>query len=190
MTCQYFSSLLDDFVDRELASPIKDSVRAHVSVCSACRADLDELVRLRELLAGVSSPEPEPGYWQEAATMILARTTEARNIVDITSEVAGRSRERSAFYRSLIAVAASLLVFFGSLVVGSLDAVRQTERRAATAETKTVTLAASNRTPSGGGYITFDEQNLIAGSIILVGTPGMFASSSSMAIALGVDQGR
>jgi len=190
MTCQYFRSLLDDFADRELSPPIDDSVRAHVSVCSACRADLEELTRLRELLAGISSPEPEPGYWQEAADLILARTTGAERIIDITTEVERSSRERTSFYHSLVAVAASLVVFFGSLVVGSLGDFRDRQHLAVGGKDETVTLAVSTQTPSGGGYIAPDEQNLIAGTLVLVGTPGMFASSSSLAIALGMDQGR
>jgi len=190
MTCQYFRSLLDDFVDRELSPPIDDSVRAHVSACSACRAELEELTRLRKLLVGMSSPEPEPGYWQEAADLILARTTEAESIIDITTQVERSSRERASFYRSLVAVAASLIVFFGSLVVGSLGDFRDRQHFAVSGKGETVTLAVSTQTPSGGGYIAPDEQNLIAGTLLLVGTPGMFASSSSMAIALGMDQGR
>jgi len=173
MTCQYFRSLLDDFADRELSPPIDDSVRAHVSVCSACRADLEELTRLRELLAGISSPEPE-----------------AERIIDITTEVERSSRERTSFYHSLVAVAASLVVFFGSLVVGSLGDFRDRQHLAVGGKDETVTLAVSTQTPSGGGYIAPDEQNLIAGTLVLVGTPGMFASSSSLAIALGMDQGR
>jgi len=190
MTCQYFRSLLDDFADRELSPPIDDSVRAHVAVCSACRAEFEELTRLRELLAGMSAPEPEPVYWQEAADLILARTTGAERIVDITTEAERSSRERTSFYRSLVAVAASLIVFFGSLVVGSLGDFGDHPPLAVSGEGETVTHAVSTQTPSGGGYIAPDEQNLIAGTLVLVGTPGMFASSSSMAIALGMDLGR
>jgi len=191
MTCLYFRSLLDDLLDRELSSPLETSVKAHLEVCAACREEYEETARLRQLLSTVTIPEPSSEYWRESADLIIARTVETSNIVSITDEIARRSAERKSFYRALVAVAASLVLFFGSLLIGS-SAPFTGEPRFTYVDPRdeVIDSSPSGSRVTGDNYISADEQALIAGSMLLVGTPGMLASSSGLGISLGTDDGR
>jgi len=73
MTCLYFRSLLDDFLDRELSHPLETALKAHLDVCEACRSEYEELARLKAMIAGLTVPEPTPStggnrrilFWRE-----------------------------------------------------------------------------------------------------------------------------
>ncbi len=183
MTCLYFRSLLDDLLDRELPPPLETSVRAHLNVCVSCREEYEETARLRQLMSGLTVPEPSDSYWQESADLIRARTVETPEFVVVSDEIARRSVERRSFYRAMIAVAASLVIFFGSLLIGSSSPFSgEPHLSSVTSE--------DQASPSRVNYISDDEQALIAGSMLLVGTPGMLASSSGLGLSSGTGGGR
>lgn len=187
MTCSLVRSLLDDLVDREIPAGTETALKDHLKACAACRTEYEELVRLKETLSQAECPEPSSEYWGEVRDLILARTVDADAAVDIGPGSEVRARERSSFYRSILAVAASLAVFVTSLWLGSTGPAGMPAR---TFETGL----------DGAGYLTSaatttdalsaDEQDLIAGSMLLVGAPGMFASPTEMSAMLGLDRSR
>lgn len=188
MTCPYFRSLLDDFIDRELSTSLETSLKGHLDVCEACRAEYEESVRLRALLSDLLVPEPATGYWQESAEIIKARTIESGDFVDLVALDEQRRLERNSFYRSLVAVAASLIVFFGSLLIGSSNSLTGTNWASGPIRgDTTAAMGGAQADISRANYISTDEQELIAGGMLLVGTPGMLAGSSSLAIVFGSD---
>ena len=191
MTCSYFRSLLDDFIDRELSTTVETSLKGHLDVCEACRAEYEESIRLRELLSDLTVPEPATGYWQEAAEIIKARTIEGGEVVDLAALVEQHRLERVSFFRSLVAVAASLIVFFGSLLIGSSNSLTGEKRASALNRGDSVAAGSGAQVDFlKANYISPDEQELITGGMLLVGTPGMLAGSSGLAILFGADRTR
>jgi len=188
MTCWYFRSLVDDLVDHELPLSLENAVREHLAVCSDCRKEYDQSVRLKAVLSEFSVPEPEPGYWQESAALIRALTIEAPALVSVPAEIGQRSRERRSFYRSLAAVAASLTLFFGSLMIDSPWGNTALETAAIQSPEYPAATSTATARVMGGGYILEDEQALIARSVLLVGTPGMAFTRTGMLGAMGTDQ--
>lgn len=187
MTCSYVRSLLDDHIDQELPTEIQTSVNQHLRDCSPCQAEYASLVRLKQMLSGLTCPEPPVEYWDEVNDIILARTIEADTIIDVQAIAQRRTRELSSFYRSLVAVAASLLIFVTSLWLGASEqpALGSGSPRSASTgrhDDRTATTSVE--------HISAIEQDLIAGGMLLVGTPGMFASPADMAVVLGLSRTR
>jgi anti-sigma factor RsiW len=190
MTCLYFRSLVDDLVDHELPPALETTVREHLGVCPVCREEYEQSARLRAVLSELVCPEPEPGYWQESAALIRARTIDSFGIVDVPTDIERRNQERRSFYRSLVAVAASLILFFGSLMVDSPWGISAPATTSLLTEDSALSALTTTTREMGGGYILEDEQALIARSVLLVGTPGMAFNRSSMLVALGTNQKR
>ena len=190
MTCSYFRSLLDDLLDRELSPSTETTVRNHLSVCESCRSEYENLARLRQLLSGLAVPEPPSEYWPESIELIRARTIENSPAIGLPDLLDQRAQERASFYRSLVAVAASLIVFFGSLLIGTSESPLGGPHAVIPSTITPITTNLTESTARRTNYISADEQTLIAGSMLLVGTPGMLASSSSLAIALSSDRTR
>lgn len=190
MTCLYFRSLVDDLVDHELPPALEATVREHLGVCPACREEYERSARLKAALSELVCPEPEPGYWQESTALIRARTIDSTGIIDVTTEIERRSQVHKSFYRSLAAVAASLILFFGSLMIDSPWGTSAPVKTSMLAGDKALSASATEVREMGGGYILEDEQALIARSVLLVGTPGMAFNQSSLLAALGTNQKR
>lgn len=187
MTCSLARSLLDDLLDRELPVDTEISLKQHLDTCAPCRAEYESMARLKGLLGKMVCPEPQPDYWDEVTEIILARTTEAEAIVDLREDVARRRHEVSSFYRAVVSVAASLLIFATSLWLGSAGLTEIPDDAAATAATEFVPESVLSMAESS---ISPEEQALIAGGMLLVGSPGMFASPTYMAMMLGLDRTR
>lgn len=190
MTCLYYRSLVDDLVDHELSPALETTVKEHLGVCCACREEYERSARLKALLSDLTSPEPGLTYWQESAALIRARTIDSSDIIDVLTERERRNQERGAFYSSLAAVAASLVLFFGSLMVDSPWGTSATATASLTAEDNAVAASTIAAREMGGGYILEDEQALIARSVLLVGTPGMAINRSSVLALAGTDRKR
>ena len=76
MICQHALSLLDDFLDNELASSTAAEVKSHLDGCTTCRQAYDESRRLKELLRQKRNRDPGQDYWLETSQLILARTVQ------------------------------------------------------------------------------------------------------------------
>ena len=61
MTCDDVRALLEEYADGELDSGRDAAVLKHVSACTACGAELDQLQRLESLLRRAS-----PDRWRRA----------------------------------------------------------------------------------------------------------------------------
>ena len=187
MTCSLARSLLDDYADRELPANTKSALEDHLEVCPACRAEYDEVLALTSALSGFTQPEPQQEYWAEVSELILARTVESDRPVVALTESEIKARDRSSLYRSVLALAASVMIFAASLWLGSSGPVGLpsfSERGRAGSE-QSSQVAVSSQTSS---TISIDEQALIASSMLLVGAPGMFASPTEMSSLLGLDR--
>ena len=190
MTCLYFKSLVDDLIDHELSPSLETIVREHLGVCPVCREEYEQSARLKAVLSRLTGPEPEPGYWQESAALIRARTVDSTDIVNVPTVIERRTQERVSFYRSLAAVAASLILLFGSLMVDSPWGTSAPVTTSVLSEGDALSTSTTMAREMGGGYILEDEQALIARSVLLVGTPGMAFSQSRVLVAPGTDQKR
>ena len=189
MTCSLARSLLDDYIDRELLVSTQSALKEHLKVCSACRAEYDELFSLRSALSNLRRPEPPQEYWGEVTELILARTVEADRPTVILTDSGIKARDRSSFYRSLLALAASMAIFATSLWLGSSGPVGLPafSERGYSDSDRSSQLAT---TSPASCTISAEEQALIASGMLLVGTPGMFASPTEMSGLLGLNRVR
>lgn len=184
MICSQARSLLDDYLDQELAPDLKSALEEHLNGCSACRVEYDELVRLGQAMTGMARPEPAEGYWAEVTDLILARTVEAPRPRPIATEARPQPGVRSSFYRSALALAASIMIFASTLWLGSSGPVGL-PTYSAEPLSGTEIIPAVSQTSS---RISSGEQGLITGSMMLVGATGMFVSPAEMPTLLGLDR--
>ena len=113
-------SLLEDFVDSELSEEETSYVRQLLAQSPELQQEHDATLRLREILKTLPVPDPGEQYWSESTELILARTTPSeteesvnRSLPEITAQ------KRHAFWRSVVSAAASLIILFSALVIGS-----------------------------------------------------------------------
>ncbi len=188
MTFTHIGSLLDDYLDQALPDAVAREVTAHLESCAACRSEHEEALRLRALMAGYQTPAPPPDYWDEVAGLILARTVEDRTeLVDIPTEAARAKRERYQLYRSIAAVAASLVVLFSALLVGPESPIGIPGQLASERQTESPEALLASSVSKSSDLFSEDEQALITGGMIMVGSPGLFASPTGMTTVLGLE---
>jgi anti-sigma factor RsiW len=188
MTFTHIGSLLDDYLDQELPEPVAREVTTHLESCAACRTEHEEALRLRALLSGYQPPAPPEEYWDEVSGLILARTVEGRTeVVDLPTEAARARSERYQLYRSIAAVAASLVVFFSALLTGPESPLAIPGQLADGSQTEAPNTLLASSTPESSNLFSEDEQALIAGGMLLVGGSGLFASPADMTTVLGLE---
>jgi anti-sigma factor RsiW len=118
MTCREALLLLDEFVDQELPPARMEAVAAHLAQCRSCRDEVETTIKVKEMLRQKSVYSPGEDYWNETASLILARTVESPlERIPATSE--SRTVQRHAFIRSVVSVFASLVILFTALLIGS-----------------------------------------------------------------------
>lgn len=120
MTHRFPLSLLEDFVDNELSEEELAEFKRLLETSPELRDEHQLAVRLKALMKRQPIPDPGEDYWSEVTELILARTTDApeTETTTVTSQDE-LSRRRSAFVRSLVSAAASLLILFSALLIGS-----------------------------------------------------------------------
>ncbi len=174
MTCQHVLALLEDSVDRELAPQQEAQVQEHIAACEKCRTEFKETSILKELLRQKKTPDPGEDYWLETTSLIRARTTDSivppQNVVSVVDR---RSSDRNAFVRSLVSVAASLVILFSALLLGSthrqhLAALGATETPIFVSMPLEEVVASDNIT-----IVTVEEQAMVSKGILLMGAPGI-----------------
>lgn len=77
MNCDRTRKLLHRYLDDELTGEARSQVRVHLDGCPACTAELDVLVRIRDLLLSGRIPQPAPGL-EAAVVAKAARRFEGR----------------------------------------------------------------------------------------------------------------
>jgi len=173
MTCHEALALLEDYVDGELSGSREAQVSRHLDGCPSCREEVESTIILKAVLRQSKPPDPGEEYWSETTRLIKARTTESRfPETEIISVNGRRSMERSAFARSLVSVAASLIVLFSALLLGS----GKHERIARlTASEPPVYVAAPIEQVTATDneiIVTQDENDRLARGMLLLGAPG------------------
>jgi len=186
MTCPQVQSLLEDYLDRELEPQADGLVARHLELCAACRSEMELSRWLRQALGQFRSPEPAADYWREVQSLILARTVGVAREENHDLASARRVRERASLYQSMLAVAASLVIFFSALWLGSTGLPIAPERADLHDQPLTraslIALACAN--PSSAACKA--EQERLARGMLLMGRPGLVGSSADLVDALGL----
>ena len=68
-------SLLSGAIDRELVQSAEQKVRIHLEDCAFCRAQFDELAKLREVAMSTTIRQPPDDQWSEAPRGGVSRTS-------------------------------------------------------------------------------------------------------------------
>jgi anti-sigma factor RsiW len=173
MTCHDALTLLEDYVDSDLPADKEDLVREHLASCATCRQEVDETVLLKELLRHHKPQDPGEDYWLETTRLILARTTESISLNVLPVSVAdSQAKRRQAFMRSVVSVAASLVVLFSALLLGSGQ--EQRLARLGSAQPPVFVSAPLDEIVGTDNTIivTRDENDRLARGMLLIGAPG------------------
>lgn len=173
MTCHDALALLEDHVDGELSPDKEAFVKKHLAACAACREEFETSLVLKELLGQNQPFDPGEEYWSDTIRLIRARTTESTvSETQIISVSSRRSMERGAFVRSLVSVAASLIVLFSALLLGS---GKQEQIARLTASEPPVYVSTPLEQVVGSDntiIVTQDENTRLARGMLLLGAPG------------------
>ncbi|MFZ1685728.1 MAG: zf-HC2 domain-containing protein [Candidatus Zixiibacteriota bacterium] len=173
MTCRHALSLLEDYMDSNLASPTAFEVKAHLDACPECRGEYEETLRLKELLKTPVTSTVADSYWSEVSSLIAAKTVEADASLPARSpSITQISSDRRELFRSAMAFAASICILFTALYLGSL---RNQQSSHFNNPHSTILVAATLREVVGdddGAVITNREYATMMGSRFLMGMPG------------------
>ncbi|UCE25283.1 MAG: zf-HC2 domain-containing protein [Candidatus Zixiibacteriota bacterium] len=173
MTCHDALTLLEDYVDQELSAGTEAQLKKHFAECAGCRREFDSALLLKELLGQHKPRDPGEDYWSETTALIRARTTESlRQSTRVTDITASRSLERGAFTRSLVSVAASLVVLFSAILLGTgheqrLARINATEPPVYIAAALEEVVDSDNTV-----IVTRDENERLTHGMLLLGAPG------------------
>jgi anti-sigma factor RsiW len=173
MTCQFIATLIEDFADGELSQSRAEQVRQHLESCIECREKYETTRQLKKLLTQMPASEPGEDYWSEVSVLIQARTIESPADREThVSSIAKTLPGREALVRSLVAVAASLVLLLAALFVGT----SQPERIATLNRSKTPILATAAVSEfldaDSIPVVTYAEQVRLAKGTLLMGNPG------------------
>jgi anti-sigma factor RsiW len=186
MTCPEAQSLLEDYLDKELPETTATAVAEHLKECARCRSELEASQRINQLLKEIRSPEPDPDYWDEVQSLILARTVERDSPISVLSENERRNRARASLYQSLLAVAASLIIFFAALMAGSVEAPARAEAPDQSEGILTKASLVAMACEETDSEACQAEQARLERGMLLMGRPGLLGGSTELAGTLGI----
>ena len=171
MICQHALSLLDDFLDNELASSTAAEIKSHLDDCTACRQTYDESRYLKELLKQKRNRDPGQDYWLESSQLILAKTVQQNGPEERYTISKASSDPRGSFVQALVSLAASLVILVSALIVG----MNQNHAPDAVTRGGPVLFGSSvyQQLNTGNFIITEDEQQRLAKGMLLLGPPGL-----------------
>ncbi|HEY3248095.1 MAG TPA: zf-HC2 domain-containing protein [bacterium] len=121
MTHARAERMLSALLDNELTADDSAAVRAHLAQCEECRATLQQLTAVKQLLSALPEHEPPAGYWEVLRAAAVATAPARANPLDVF---------RAAFRRpavALAAMAAVILLVLLPLVKGRVDRLRAAE---------------------------------------------------------------
>lgn len=181
MTCPEVVSYLDELADGELSPERSAEVRNHIDRCESCRREYELTRRIKDVLAGSSTPDPGQERFRETENLILARTvgSEAERGDLSDSEPESKSSRRWALVRAVLSVAASLALLFGAIYIGTSDdaqQVRQVSQRAPVLATADVRQLVGD---GASGVFTQADQMRIARGMMMLGSPGLLGRFSA-----------
>lgn len=173
MTCHQALALLEDYVDSELPTHIAAELAQHLDKCSECREEYQSSIHLTRLLRQKTVPMPAEDYWANTSALILARTTELSRTVDARLSTAEEyALRRNAFVRSLVSVAASLIILFSAIAIGSEK--HQLLARFGGTDTPLYVIAPEENPADSDNLIMAQNSSseFLAKGMILLGSPG------------------
>ena len=82
MNCRQSQRLLSAYIDRELAGDEMLAVRTHLDECHECCSELEDLKKLKTMMASAKTVAPDPGVYSRMKTALhgptLTRTQRQR----------------------------------------------------------------------------------------------------------------
>jgi anti-sigma factor RsiW len=112
MTYRHTVPLHGDYLDEEVAPLIRREIEQHLAICPACRADLEQLRALKNLMSGVTVPDAGENYFRSTERSILERTVEG-----LPDEAPGAVPPIDSvrhMLKTLIRIAAVVTLLFGT----------------------------------------------------------------------------
>lgn len=178
MTCRHAQSLIEDLVDGELPEATADQIRALMAENPGCLEEFELSHRLKELLAQRTIPNPGEEYFTELQRLILARTAESALFAGGLPHEQERRSVRSSFVRSLVTLAASLLIFITAVFYGSADHTDMAEEQSAVQSASLVHVV----NVDSDIQLTADGRDRVVAGVMLLGPPGLLGRFTDMAL--------
>ena len=175
MTCPEAVSRLDGFVDDDLPPAEADQVREHINTCKSCRVEYELTLRLKQLLSTRTTPDPGQDYFNETENLVLARTVDnAEDDVEERPATSSerRSNRRQALWRAVLSVAASVVILFVAIYIGSSQDDQASRRETAEAPVLATAGLQDRVGPAGLEIFADDDRVRMARGILLMGSPG------------------
>jgi anti-sigma factor RsiW len=117
MTYRHTVHLHGDYLEGHLTRDQKGAVDEHLSGCSACRTDLEALVRLKDALGRIQAPDPGDEYFAglEATVMSLTQPSPTEPVISPNSSGAARRT-----LRTLIRLVAAVTLLFSAFYISDI----------------------------------------------------------------------
>ncbi len=187
MTCRQAQALLEDFVDQELNGSDSQQLKDHIEICETCREEYESSARLKELLSNGAGRDPGDDYFTEVHSLIMARTVEESSYAGGYPAIADHDASvRSPFVRSLLMAAASICLFFISLLIGSHRELVFSEAPDSYDQQGTITLLSMAQSESDTP-MTNAEIRRVSRGVLLLGPPGMLGRVDGITGALDLE---
>lgn len=167
MRCRKVRRQFETYLDGEQrAVPVagRESVKAHLEGCEACRRELSQLRRLRERLAEVPAPPVPEGF----AGRVVARAKARYGEESPLRRAASAHPRASAWYRLRLA-AGTVAALAAGLALGAFlgnDVGRDAARQGPTAETR----QADQLTGAGLGRFVVESDDSLAQAYLEITT--------------------
>ncbi|MBU8932424.1 MAG: zf-HC2 domain-containing protein [candidate division Zixibacteria bacterium] len=173
MTCRDILSQLDRLIDDELSPDQAATMHRHFNECTACREEYELAQRMVMALETMTTPVPNSDYWSEVNGLVLARTVDGEIAADSKYPFANqKGLQRKALVRSILSVAASMVILFSALLIGSQHQTQMSTVNTATSPVLATAdvreLLASDNT----AIFSREHQIRLAQGMLLVGLPG------------------
>ena len=176
MTCHQALALLDDFVDNDLDQTLAGKLKGHLKTCPSCRQEHQATIRLKELLRGSKTQGPGKDYWSETTRLIMARSVDA-TMVDpaATTRQESITTQRNAFVRSLVSLAASVVILISAVLIGQNHPHLDYAHLNGPNHHRLFAVGPAAKQLSGDpSNFAADQQLRLARGMLLMGPPGLF----------------
>ncbi|MFH1688515.1 MAG: zf-HC2 domain-containing protein [bacterium] len=176
MTCHSALALLDDLVDNDLDQALAGKLRDHLDTCPSCQSEYQATIRLKELLRQSKSQGPDRNYWNETTPLIMARTVEAAEVdFEETTREQTIAAQRNALVRSLVSLAASVVILISAVLIGQNHLPQNyADRMGSESSRLYVVSAAADQLSYGAAFFAADQRSRLARGMLLMGPPGLF----------------
>ena len=116
-----------EYLDGEVSPARKAEIEQHVQICPECRADLEQVKRLRALLGRIEAPDPGPAYFDDLGEKIAAQIGAESGADDFPIPVRPVNRS-GEILKILIGLAAVITLLFSSFYLSSVRQEKEQRR--------------------------------------------------------------